>query len=829
MFSLVKNKRLISLFFFLLLSLKGFSSSSIISHRTFLKLVKPGIVNCERTDELIVDCESSTSIVIGKDTLNDPIKSFSHINENKIRFNLNDKSWEFFGFSKPGVTNRYILDFWKKKTKASKKLKVSRSLLSDSLKIKKSGQKKRLVKSNKRTNVVKKINNKVKHNPDLDFRYGSLFFWNLEPLSPEIKMSFNYRRKTPDQIIKLNEREVEKSDEEAHLQLTLNLFKSMKWGLMYKSIDLFNQKYPQTKNNDFNEFLKLNSLIKERYINGKTFPTKEIVKRLDLFTQTSQNAKFNMAIYEYLLSYHIDKKNIEDILKTATSLYVLSKKNYFPEKMTKSLELVIHALSIKGDVDKISKLLKDNEVHKFLSKHKIREFDTYTKLRRNKSEELVSEYERSKKGIVGNLPRTLLYNLGEAYFRQGNYKKSIKLYDKFLKNHSKDISASKARLRIALCYELLGKDLNLVSKLYRNAIDRGSDVLDRFEASIRYVGVALLRKKDRISYSEAESFLNIPKGISSTAINGDVKKILWLTRLRSLIVAGKLGLAKDYFYELPLDKISFEDRKVFFGDFSEILLGLMHESFNKKNHSEVIKLFSELEKTENTYVPIRSAHYFIEAASYLSLGVEKSSESSLIKAKKISDTNVYPNWISKSINNQIKHTIKVVRFNLELANKKYSDAINIANGISDNQLRASLLLKVLEKKKDYKNYIQKIEDFYLGDLDKGISKERNSDLISHYIFSLIMDGDYIKAKKVLLSSALGTSESWITEKNEFSLLNLIEFFSSPRHSDKEFQKLVLLYGNNFSKGKWRGKVNYIVAKRELRIGNEKKVLSYSKK
>ena len=107
------NKRIISLFF-LLLSLGAHSSNSIISHRTFIKLKKPGVVHCERTDELIVDCESSTAVEVDKKKTINPIKSFSYLGDNKIRFTLKNKEWEFFGFSKPGATAKYILDFWKK-------------------------------------------------------------------------------------------------------------------------------------------------------------------------------------------------------------------------------------------------------------------------------------------------------------------------------------------------------------------------------------------------------------------------------------------------------------------------------------------------------------------------------------------------------------------------------------------------------------------------------------------------------------------------------------------------------------------------------------------
>ena len=262
-------------------------------------------------------------------------------------------------------------------------------------------------------------------------------------MSPEVSLGFNFKRKTPDQLTKIEDRAVEKNDEEAHLQLTLNLFKSMKWGLMYKSIDLFNQKYPQSKNNDFNEFLKLNSLIKERYINGNTYPTKEIIKRLELYTQTSQNSKYNLAINEYLLAYHVDQNNIESILKTATTLYVLAKDNYYPEKMTMSLEFIIQALSRKGDLDKISKLLNDEQVHRFLSKVRIREFQTYTKLKRNKSEEVVQEFENEKVIVEKTYQKHYFITWVSRISGKVNIKNHQKCFDKFLKKYSESNFSSR--------------------------------------------------------------------------------------------------------------------------------------------------------------------------------------------------------------------------------------------------------------------------------------------------------------------------------------------------------------------------------------------------
>ena len=121
------------------------------------------------------------------------------------------------------------------------------------------------------------------------------------------------------------------------------------------------------------------------------------------------------------------------------------------------------------------------------------------------------------------------------------------------------------------------------------------------------------------------------------------------------------------------------------------------------------------------------------------------------------DSEVYPDWISKKLAKRIQHTVEEVRFNLELKNKNYSSAKKIAKNIKNNKLKEILLLKILEHEKNYKGYITKVESFFLNDLDRGLSKDENKSIISNYVYSLIMNGNYIRAKKILISSINGES------------------------------------------------------------------------
>ena len=811
------NKKVILLFFLSLLIINGESLSSVVTKRSTIKLTKPGVINCEKVNDLIIECDSSSEINFTNKEKISPIKSISFVSKNKLNIFLEDSGWEFFSFSKPGKTKEYVLDFWKKSNKKTPKVKV----VKDVVKNKVSGGKKSKNKRIKR-NKKEKLITKSEKEKNLDFRYGSVFIWPYKAVKPFINMEFDYKRKTPDQLIKIKDRDVEKNDEEAHLQLTYNLFKKMKWGLMYKSIDLFNQKYPKSKNQDFNEFLKLNSLLKERYINGNTSPTKELISRLKLYTETSDNDHFNLAITQYLLAHYVETKNVSMILEVATNLYVLARDNYYPEILSKSLEYILASLAEKGDIEKIDKLLTDKDVQKFLPNLRVKEFKTYALLEKNKSERIVLSEKNKKSKRLGDLPKSLLFNLAEAYFREANYKKSIKLFDKFIAKFSEDNYSSKARLRLALAYDLLGRDISLVQKLYKNAIDRSSNIEDRYEAAIRLVGVNYLRSTKKMSSIDAVTFLEVPKELKDKNMSVNLKKILWLTRLRSFIVGQKYNLAFDYYNNIPLESIKIEDRNIFFGDFSEVILGKMYESFNQKNYSDVVKTFSLLEDRKNYFVPKRAGHSYIESASYLSLGVQKSSSESLKKAKEIDSGNdVYPSWVTRNILKELRDTIQIVRFELSLKNDNYQNSLKELNLIKDKKLKKQLELELNFRHKRYTDYIKKAEAFILNDYNKKLTIKQQSSFVTNYSFALMMKGEFTKTKKVLLASF----ENKLFSKNksdnlEYVLLNLVEFYSSPKYSDSDFTTLLSMYNQSFPNGEWRSKVDFISAKRSISKGDD---------
>src|SRR5690606_24825869 len=100
-------------------------------------------------------------------------------------------------------------------------------------------------------------------NPDFrDFRYGASFVWNYDPMIPQLEKDINITSKIPDALWPVKDRVNLDDAKEAHMQLTINFYREEKWGLMNKSITLYNKKYGRDSNLVINEFLKANALLK---------------------------------------------------------------------------------------------------------------------------------------------------------------------------------------------------------------------------------------------------------------------------------------------------------------------------------------------------------------------------------------------------------------------------------------------------------------------------------------------------------------------------------------------------------------------------------------
>ena len=64
--------------------------------------------------------------------------------------------------------------------------------------------------------------------PFRDFRYGATIMWDYDPIIPMYKGVVNLKTKIPEVFYSIANRDFKKSEQEAHLQLTINLYRKKK-------------------------------------------------------------------------------------------------------------------------------------------------------------------------------------------------------------------------------------------------------------------------------------------------------------------------------------------------------------------------------------------------------------------------------------------------------------------------------------------------------------------------------------------------------------------------------------------------------------------------
>jgi len=207
------------------------------------------------------------------------IESISYSKENfpakpaTVSVKLKDPSVELFSFYRD-ADKKYILDFWintdlvTEKTAAFKKplpLPVNQASVM--------APKKNIAPTNpmlaKKSSILPMVevtneiaNEKLPHPGYRDFRYGASFIWDYRAMIPQLEKDIYLASKIPDSLYPIKDRTNLDDPKEAHMQLTVNFYREGKWGLLNKSITLYEKKYGRDTNAVINEFLKANALLK---------------------------------------------------------------------------------------------------------------------------------------------------------------------------------------------------------------------------------------------------------------------------------------------------------------------------------------------------------------------------------------------------------------------------------------------------------------------------------------------------------------------------------------------------------------------------------------
>ena len=721
------------------------------------------------------------------------MKSFEYSNDNyptepaRVVIELTDDSVELFSFFKE-QQQKYVMDFWinkdrvaTKKAALAKKQKTSKKLQLAS-KVKPSKISKKKDSKNNKSNLVsdsgfniidpeKIVESKV-NKSYRDFRYGAALIWDYQAFLAPLQKDVNLQVKAPDYLYKVKDRDYETDPKEAHMQLSIKFFRQKKWGLMTKSIKLYENKYGSDDNQDINDFMKATSLIKNT-IKEEIKPLKKGVDPEDapkpisasgtLFAginilnniiERTNDYELKSAILRYVLQYTLDRNDYVKALQIAKKLYVSSSENLNDEMIIYSSKVILYSLARLRQLTKIQEFLNNKAVMRVLPKQVGKAYTSYVMLLNNKDNEIIQDYEAHARSYAKPIHPAILYNTAEAYFRQAKYEKAIKLFDEFTYHYSQLRVAGHARLRVATSYDLLDRPVKKVLKLYENAINRAVDPIVSYEAKLRYVGLRIARNK-KLTKRDLETLSFLEKTpAEKMAQNNDTNKLLWLVRLRSFISREKYNDALAYLTTLPLQSLNLVDKRTFEGDGAEIVVGLIKQLYLAEDYARTVKVWEVYKNKYESKVAKSPYLSFMVSHAYLKLGLYDSFERSFKYLEKIQNNNTrtFPKWIREHKSLNVKNYMQELELIKLVISNEWDNAKVFLSKLEQDEQKALNYNYynglVSYNLKQYNNAVESFERILTSPNQENIlSPRQTANMLTNYVESLYQANNHERFRK----------------------------------------------------------------------------------
>ncbi|MEK6626659.1 MAG: hypothetical protein AABY86_16950, partial [Bdellovibrionota bacterium] len=449
------------------------------------------------------------------------------------------------------------------------------------------------------------------------------------------------------------------------------------------------------------------------------------------------------------------------------------------------------------------------------------------------TEAVLRAFEKQKASLVKPIHPTILLNVAEAYFRRAKYEEAIPMYDMFISDYAHYTEAARARVRLGLIYEITDREPTLTLALYKNAIDRSQDVTVRYEAQIRYAALRNLRKiKTLPADKEARVFLENP-GNANTFVDANIKKLLWLVRLRTLIVDGEFKKALSYLAAIPLAGMNVRDAKVFEEDGAEIIVGILFDAYKNADYPTVIRTWELYKDKYIKKVAFDPETNFITAQSYLMMGLGDGTQAIYEDLTHLKDTpeKSYPYWVERSFVKTVNEYLLELKISILIKNKDWKQLAEeiekLAQTAGKNNKKV-LMYRGLEahSRKDYASAIKWFERFFLEKTPDDIrGTTETADLMKIYTDSIYESGDLTKFRsvaKALLNDTktFGTNDFYIDSVKQRIHYLLIESIASQRNSDnsgedKQIDKQILAeigqFNKSFKTSSYKGRLDYLMA------------------
>jgi len=660
--------------------------------------------------------------------------------------------------------------------------------------------------------------------PFRDFRYGATLIWDYDPIIPIYKGVVNLKTKIPEVFYSIANRDFKKSEKEAHLQLTINLYRKKKWGLMYKSMKLFQSKYGQNTEWETIEFMKINAMLRENIDAPNPELFKNAIAMLEVLGEKTDNYELKKAINKYLLTHYQEKGETLKVLQTAKNYYAGTRDNFDFEESVIPAEAMLNALAKLGQIEKIKELSQEKTIKKILSAQLLLAYQTYAHLKVNDLNGLVALYEKVKPSLVKPIEPVILYNTAEAYFRLGKYEVAMQMYKDFVSEYSHEFVSANASLRIALCSDLLDRNYNETLDLYKKAIDTALDSNVNYEARIRYVAFRTVRKK-KLDAADLETRIFLEQSKTNNAtLDKNLSRLLQQTRLRTLIVDQKYKEALAYLSLIPMIAMPKIEARAFDGDGAEIVYGLMTEKYKNAEYAQVIKFWQAYKDQYLDKVALDPFINFIVGSSYVKLGLYKGFDELYAAFEKLKDTpnRTFPIWVERQSNGKAENLLSELAIvkdlklkNFDLASKNIANFEKKVPGYNKTNYYKGM---ISFNQKDFKATVSHLENFFSKQDQRIIYDPADiADMIRAYTDSIYELGEkdkFLKVSEAILNdtNSVGTNNAYIQNVRERIAYLGIEIVKGKNtaESSLEVEKKIVDFKKAYPKSIYLGRVNFLL-------------------
>jgi hypothetical protein len=767
------------------------------------------------------------------------LESVSYSKENfparpaTIAVKLKDRSVELFSFYRD-ADKKYILDFWINADLITEKTSALQKPLPVPVEEKKPVLITKPVSVPKNKLLLEKSSilpaviatqtaaSDPGPNPDFrDYRYGAAFIWDYSPMIPQLDKDINLNSKIPDSLYPIKDRDKLDDPKEAHLQLTINFYREEKWGLMNKSITLYEKKYGRDAYYVLNEFLKANVLLKGNLAKPNRGITQSAMVMLTNIKDMTKDYELKSAILRYLIQYHVNMKDHVKTLELAKELYVEARGEFDQNLVIQSALTILHSLAQLRQVEKIETFLKENKkIDSILPPQMSMAYISFAMLSQGETKDLIKRYQSIEKSLQRPVHPAILFNVAESFFRRADYTLAIKLYDEFLSSYSYLLQAPHARLRLATSYELLDRPAaeNLV--LYKNAIDRSTSPDIRYEAKLRYVGFRVNRKlKPSEADFETEVFLEqSPDEMKAITLN--LKKLLWSVRLRLFIVSKQFDQALTYLTSIPLDSLKPSERRVFEGDGAEIVYGLIQDAYLKENYAKVVKIWEIYKDKYEAKVAKNLYMNFVVCDSFLKLGLYNSYDRALARFKNVEreEQRTFPIWVERLKSTNLSEMIEELNLIRMVADQNWTEAearmasypVSLRDSLNYPFYRGLVHFHL----KKYPEAVAEFESVLIKQNPQNqLTPRQTADLLMGYVESLyqLKDQDRFKTIVRALGDDIGKSKSApilnISERINYLLIEAYAGDATPEW--KEIESMTKSFREKFHKSPYTARISYL--------------------